>query len=216
MKAQPRTTAKPGQVDIKKAAVYETIVSPLERLIKLLGFSDNINSIEPIDSRALVNAKAPIPFLNPAPKFDTSANMIQDKEANKSTQWIDQLAEVNSYMRDMSRRSGQERKRRQLRIAVLDTGDDDEAVFFQISARRRRIKQWRDFYENSEDPIDENGHGSHTTALVMKIAPTADIYVARVTKDRASLKDSATSVAELSIAPVSRPHHFGPHPGLTK
>ncbi|KAK9422906.1 putative Peptidase S8/S53 domain-containing protein [Seiridium unicorne] len=30
----------------------------------------------------------------------------------------------------------------------------------------------------------------------MKTAPTADIYVARVTKDRASLKDSATSVAE--------------------
>ncbi len=89
--------------------------------------------------------------------------------------------------------------RRPIRIAVLDTGYDEEAVFFENPFRRRRVKQWKDWAEGSATPIDESGHGTHTLALTMKVAPLADLYVARIAKDRASLKSAVDSIAEVLL-----------------
>lgn len=195
-----------SQVDIRKTAIYDNIVSPLERLIKLLGFSENIQNLDPIRARRSV-VRGPIihtvPIFNP----EISANLAQDREASQSSKWLDQLFKVNSYINKISKDCTQGQKRRAIRVAVLDTGYDDEAAFFQVPTRRRRIRQWKDFYGNMDDPIDENGHGSHTAALIMKVAPTADVYIARVTKDRATLRSCTSHIAEVRVE-----HTIGVYP----
>lgn len=197
--AENHTQAE-AEIDIRKTAIYDTIVQPLEELIKLLGFSDNIDSIDPIDSKRhfgpiTSRQQVEIPTLN----HGNEASLAQEREANKSSLWLDQLSEVNSYINGIAQRCNQGQKHRAVRIAVLDTGYDDESVFFQLPTRRRRIRQWKDFYGYSEDPVDGNGHGTHTAALIMKVAPTADIYIARVTQDRATLRNCASKVAEVRI-----------------
>lgn len=189
-----------AEIDIRKTAIYDTIVQPLEELIKLLGFSENIDSLDPIDSKrpfgSVKNGQhIEVPPLN----VGNEASLAQEREANKSSLWLDQLSEVNGYINDIAQRCTQGQKHRAIRIAVLDTGYDDEAVFFQLPTRRRRVRQWKDFHGDSEDPVDGNGHGTHTAALIMKVAPTADIYIARVTQDRATLRNCASKVAEVRI-----------------
>ncbi|ETS74204.1 hypothetical protein PFICI_14070 [Pestalotiopsis fici W106-1] len=185
-----------SEIDIRKTIIYNDIVLPLERLLKL-GFSESTRKLDPIpiEARQLgVHEPAiqALPTFNP----ENIANFAQDREADQSARWLDQILKINSYINDVSRRCTHEGKRRATRVAVLDTGYDDEAVFFQVPARRRRIRQWKDFYGDLGDPIDETGHGSHTAALIMKVAPTADIYIARVTKSRGTLRDCAPQIAK--------------------
>lgn len=180
----------------RKAVVYKTVVQPLEKLLKLLGFSDKMKTLDPIDSRG---PAPPLLEKPPQPALPTSS---QSRDSSLSSQWLSKLSNINSYICNLSRPSS---TRRPVRIAVLDTGYDDQAIFFQNSSRKRRIKKWRDWAENSDIPVDENGHGTHTVALVMKVAPTADIYVARIAKDRSSLRGATGSIAEVIIA-----HHVPP------
>lgn len=86
-----------------------------------------------------------------------------------------------------------------VRIAVLDTGYDPDAIFFQAADRRRRIRKWKDYaVGGSTLRRDVDGHGTHVLSLVMKVAPTADFYVARVARDTDDLSASVDNVAKVS------------------
>jgi subtilisin family serine protease len=91
-----------------------------------------------------------------------------------------------------------------VRICILDTGYDAESVFFQYPVRRQRLVKWKDWVEESQECKDTHGHGTHIVSLIMKIAPHADICVARVAKDTASLSDSSENIAKVS--------HINPSP----
>ncbi|KAH7322491.1 hypothetical protein B0I35DRAFT_183080 [Stachybotrys elegans] len=95
---------------------------------------------------------------------------------------------------------------RRVRIAVLDTGLDDQHENFQLKQTDEMGQQNRDSEENTarygsrikqrrnfccHKPEDENadvddldGHGTQIAGVLLRLAPNADIYVARVCRGR--------------------------------
>jgi Subtilase family len=84
-----------------------------------------------------------------------------------------------------------------VRIAILDTGlnkDHPEvSKVLQKSKRDRRIKQWKSWVPNLQcdgnipGDEDEDGHGTHCAMVANRVAPNADIYIARIFKNRKSV-----------------------------
>lgn len=86
-----------------------------------------------------------------------------------------------------------------IRIAILDTGCDTESQFFNAPARKNRLEKWMDFVDNQTQPCDFDGHGTHVLSLLMKIAPAANICVARIAKNSEDLRDRASEVAKVTL-----------------
>ena len=84
---------------------------------------------------------------------------------------------------------------RRVKIAILDTGIDRSHG--KIGAQwDRRVKGTKSWIINEDADVDRCGHGTHGAALLMRIAPEAHIYVARIAKDRTSPLDP-DSVAQV-------------------
>lgn len=64
--------------------------------------------------------------------------------------------------------------------------------------RSSRIKDWKDWVDKSDSFEDCNGHGTHAVALAMKTAPAAEIFVARVAKNREDLQGASENIAKVS------------------
>ncbi|GAP88690.1 putative peptidase S8 subtilisin kexin sedolisin [Rosellinia necatrix] len=89
--------------------------------------------------------------------------------------------------------------RRRLRIAVLDTGIDegdkwlDEALSEVIESREnqgfrgsRETNPIKKYWPGEDDAVrDEVGHGTWLAYLLLKYAPDADLYIAKVSKSMA-------------------------------
>jgi hypothetical protein len=77
-----------------------------------------------------------------------------------------------------------------VRIAILDSGLDPENPFLIEDQQQAnpRIKEARSFVHGTgpHDIRDEIGHGTHALGLLLKVAPCAEIYVARIAR-RATL-----------------------------
>lgn len=86
-----------------------------------------------------------------------------------------------------------------IKIAVLDTGYDNEAIFFQNRSRKHRLKpdNWLDCLAVSKTPVDTDGHGSYVVSLAMKMAPAAEIYVARVAENTTDLEGASENIAKV-------------------
>lgn len=90
---------------------------------------------------------------------------------------------------------------KRIRIAVLDTGYDPDAIFFSRE-RKKRLRHWKDYVEKDQlHAKDEDGHGTHVLSVLMKVAPAADVFVARVARDSADLQNATENVAKVS-------HHY--------
>ncbi|KAF6813980.1 putative subtilisin [Colletotrichum musicola] len=168
----------------RKAAVYEAVLQPLEKLINELGFAENMNIMDPIDASQGPDRIADVP----APP----AMPMQNSAVAKASQWLNDLNAINRYFHKRCPLASVPSPR----VAILDTGFDDEGAFFSVPGRRQKVKGWKDFAADSEVPVDDNGHGSHCIALIMKVAPHATIYVARIAKDRGSLRNAAQAIAD--------------------
>ncbi|KAK8097440.1 hypothetical protein PG984_016579 [Apiospora sp. TS-2023a] len=68
-----------------------------------------------------------------------------------------------------------------IKVAILDTGisiGNRETWGF-----RDRMKEFRNFKGNPvSGPRDTDGHGTRTTSIILKLAPSVDIYMARVSE----------------------------------
>jgi hypothetical protein len=88
------------------------------------------------------------------------------------------------------------------RIAILDTGIclPEEAKDLGYTNRIIKTKSWLGD-NTTDDPElrlgdrDLDGHGTHAAGLLLKVAPEAEIYVARVFKGKKELK--GTIMAEV-------------------
>ena len=69
-------------------------------------------------------------------------------------------------------------------VAVLDTGCNTTAPYFYIPDVETRLKEWTDFASGSENFVDTDGHGTYVVSLISRMAPAADLYVARISKTR--------------------------------
>jgi subtilisin family serine protease len=115
------------------------------------------------------------------------------RSQDSSEVWLQKVTEINRYLAQQS-----STPTTPIKIAVLDTGCDREAVFFHSPARSSRIKCWKDWVDDSADSEDCDGHGTHAVALAMKMAPAADIFIARVAKDKEKLEGASDAVAKVS------------------
>jgi len=73
-----------------------------------------------------------------------------------------------------------------VRIAILDSGLDPENPFLIEDQQlpNPRIKEARSFIHGTgpHDIRDEIGHGTHALGLLLKVAPCAEIYVAKIAR----------------------------------
>ena len=84
-----------------------------------------------------------------------------------------------------------------IRIAILDTGSSlPQVARWSYEDRLLSFKSWLTSAPEDGDLTrgyqDLDGHSTHVAALLVQTAPNADMYVARVFKDR---KESKTNVA---------------------
>ena len=78
-----------------------------------------------------------------------------------------------------------------VRIAILDTGVDATHPEVRDAFGRKQIRGFFPDSSDSESALDphndENGHGTHGTSVLIRVAPTATIYVARVADQEGNL-----------------------------
>ncbi|KAL6403076.1 hypothetical protein AUP68_12408 [Ilyonectria robusta] len=68
-----------------------------------------------------------------------------------------------------------------VKIAILDTGADLSHPDIAEADKNDRVK-YHDFITDKPTMVDADGHGTHCTSLLLKFAPNAEVYVARVFK----------------------------------
>ncbi|KAI1367979.1 ankyrin [Xylaria arbuscula] len=118
----------------------------------------------------------------------TGPDLVQSKTYNQLIKTWDEFFEFHE-------------KDRRVNIAVLDTGfdpthrdwDNPRALRFKNNQpesdpcdvkQRNRIKEFRDFCGSSDgkahDGIDLDGHGTQVAGIILRLAPRADVYIARI------------------------------------
>ena len=66
-----------------------------------------------------------------------------------------------------------------VRIAILDTGIDEEHEIFQELRQVGRI-QGNGFPSSLLPFEDKDGHGTHNTSVLLRTAPSAELFIARI------------------------------------
>lgn len=97
--------------------------------------------------------------------------------------WFKLLETETQQLLEQKRRNHSKR----IKIAILDTGVDlKHPDFAEDQAKpfsERRIKKPLDFLDSKGNGRDICGHGTHCVGLLRRVAPWADIHVARVATD---------------------------------
>jgi subtilisin family serine protease len=112
-----------------------------------------------------------------------------------SEDWIDKLLESIHQLIDPKFNVA-----KRVRIAILDSGLDSEnsSLIEDQQQDDPRIKAGRSFVHGTEshDIEDKIGHGTHALGLLLKVAPFADIYVAKVAQQDSLDADSYDDIAK--------------------
>lgn len=89
-----------------------------------------------------------------------------------------------------------------VKIAVLDTGCDlDGSLFNGEPSYEARVKHnWTDWAGSSSDPVDESKskHGTAVSSLLLRLAPTAEIYVMRIARFEEDIESSGEAIGKVS------------------
>jgi len=85
-----------------------------------------------------------------------------------------------------------------IRIAVLDTGVDLADTL--IKTVKSRITEMRSWVGSPEDCSDNYGHGTHVARLLVKMAPTAEIFVAKITNGKNIEPENMSRIAKVSLS----------------
>jgi hypothetical protein len=75
---------------------------------------------------------------------------------------------------------------RKIRIAILDTGIEEDNAFFKGVKRTRREKDSplkdRKSFTGGLNVADSFGHGTDVASLILKVAPEANLYIAKISE----------------------------------
>ncbi|KAF4627707.1 hypothetical protein G7Y89_g10442 [Cudoniella acicularis] len=115
-----------------------------------------------------------------------------DKEKNRqrSSLWLRAIDEINAQLRFESMHSDRNFR---ARVAILDTGYNPGVL--NSHTHGNRPPRWEDFAESSKEPQDLTGHGTYMVSLFMRIAPHADICVARIAKTPEDIPEATYKIA---------------------
>lgn len=68
---------------------------------------------------------------------------------------------------------------RPVKVAILDTGVDVANPEIEKNLKKK-IMKWKGFPEVSKPLTDVNGHGTYLACVLMRTAPNAWLYIARI------------------------------------
>ncbi|KAK7971497.1 hypothetical protein PG989_016513 [Apiospora arundinis] len=183
-------------LDHRRKILFDVLIEPLHGLLSLLGFEDALDQMEPMGPSKHSRYIPDSPSIPRIPIQSASATSVEAKETEAANDWIEIIEQLNTHVCDSAMPTALKSHIRPIRVAVLDSGYDEDSSFFQAPVRSRKVKGWRDFVGDSTDPVDENGHGTHTVALVMKMAPSAEVYVARIARDRGAMGQAPHAICQ--------------------
>lgn len=110
---------------------------------------------------------------------------------NSTNQWFERLSSETHTLFD-SPKAGEQR----VKIAIIGTGIDMNHAVLQKA--RDQVKQTKSWVGNKGDE-DSWGFGTHTAALILRIAPASELYIARIARDPAS-KIDPEDIAQVGLA----------------
>ncbi|KAL7797031.1 hypothetical protein V8C43DRAFT_277981 [Trichoderma afarasin] len=196
-------------VSERRAIIFKKIVAPLKEMVQSAGLADQLGNIqrsqvageiarlkeeilvsEEPESVAALNDTTLVSQVSPCGTQDGQTASESEAEV-----WLNQIKGTQVMEDVVSAFQKKKLTTNRIRIVVLDTGYDPDAVFFLNRDRKRRIF-WKDFVEeNQPEAKDENGHGTHILSVLMKVAPAADVFMARVARDTQDLPNATENIA---------------------
>jgi len=181
-------------LDKRRQILYEQVIHPLEALVEGTGWADDFANIEPLQSKP---ERVVMSYSSEQRIMCKHEGIVNATTRKASSLWLERMDYFN---KELFASSGSPKcPADRIRIAVLDTGFDCKSPFFQFRDRRSRLGRhcWKDWVEDSPVPKDIDGHGTHIVGLVMRIAPQADVFVARVAQNKTGLLAASDIVAEV-------------------
>ncbi|RFU73338.1 hypothetical protein TARUN_8912 [Trichoderma arundinaceum] len=185
----------------RRDTLYNKVVFPLEELLRGTQWINHLTEIGPLShpAKRLFNQTVSEQAYTENTTTESSSARRKVKKVLTRSQkdaklWLSRIQRLNEELSDSSIVAVTSST--PVRIAVLDTGCDTNALFFFDPANSRRLKEWKDWTNEPGEWEDSHGHGTHLTSLLMKIAPEAHVYVARVTKSPDELFNSSENVAK--------------------
>lgn len=206
-----------GDIEERRNILRKRVVCPLGKLLEDIGLIDQSGLVKRMEEDRLSSSVVPGPdhgksFLKVIISSYVTGIIHREvlliNNARKpSDSWLESL--VSSRLAKDLHAHTKTGCSSRIKIAILDTGYDPESPFFRSRIRRNRIKSWKDWVSNSLQHQDQDGHGTHVVSLVMRIAPQADVYMARIAEGTEGLQKASQSVAEVTH------HRFLSCSGLT-
>ncbi|KAJ5971397.1 subtilisin-like protein, partial [Penicillium vulpinum] len=190
--------AEKRRLNQRRNILYDKVVFPLEDLLQGTKWIEGYTKINPLDMPAEVST---IQNLNMIPEDSDSRKISSPKKSRTrsekdASKWLSRLRGFNRELAQVATAVGLGENSRRVRIAVLDTGYDNNAPFFFSPGVQSRLRGWKDWVDGSDEPEDCHGHGTHLVSLIQNCAPEADIYVARIAKKPSELLKSSENVAK--------------------
>jgi len=88
-----------------------------------------------------------------------------------------------------------------IRIALLDSGIDEKHDDFQEARQQGLIPCGKGFPGALHPFEDKHGHGTHTASVLLKAAPFAEIFIARVFDDQGKIVTENHYEAVVQVCP---------------
>lgn len=102
-----------------------------------------------------------------------------------------------------------DRKDRQkpVRVAILDTGVDSRHPQIQKALDDKIIREARGFPVSFKPLRDGHGHGTHAASVLMRTAPHAVLYIARIADNEGNIAtennyEAMVNVIHLFLRPI--------------
>jgi hypothetical protein len=182
---------KPPGIVTRRELLYEKVVKPLAYLAS--AFQE--------DSENVTYPYTDVTYILPCEEKGRTAKKFQPKKVlfghdQGDNLWLDDLKIINGYLKAQLETRQEEfeteskkahpsidkakpKGSSSVKVAILDTGYNQGMDFFKREGRADRIK-WKDFVGTEPHGVDDHGHGSFMTQLVMESSPLADIFVVRI------------------------------------
>ncbi|KAH0441203.1 hypothetical protein CcaCcLH18_02113 [Colletotrichum camelliae] len=172
------------------AILYKCILNPLfRRLVSDFGEADNL--FQGVSALSVPTRQKRPTRLERLVLYDDQESSQPDKKSGYADELVKSLNDgflgdiralrSNFEANGLAETMTGKQVPRKIRIAVLDTGIDRKDKMIK-AAMGRKIVETRSFVD--DDCEDTYGHGTHVTRLLIAMAPSAEIYVAKITDNK--------------------------------
>ncbi|KHN96553.1 intracellular serine protease [Metarhizium album ARSEF 1941] len=196
--------------------INKSIVSPLRMHLEIWESALFSGDGDPLSSNMAKNQDNPQGWNDVETEFplwsavddNTERELTEKNTPKKDEGSFTKLMEnfIEKYI-ELPSVSGQRAANGNVRIAVIDSGllCDQRDTYLSHEHVQQRIRAGKNFVRNSDsepdagDWKDEHGHGTHVTRLLLKFAPRAEIFVAKITNSDTLKFTNQEQLLEVSL-----------------